>query len=126
MRELHGSPDMRKMIAEINLGYETDLIVMDGIECFVDGGPMTGTKKTANVFIAGRDRVAMDAVGIAVLKELGAKAEIMERKIFAQEQIQRAVELGLGISEPEQIEFLTPDRESLGYADKIKSILARG
>jgi uncharacterized protein (DUF362 family) len=126
MRELHSSPDMRKMIAEINLGYEPDLIVMDGIECFVDGGPMTGTKKTANVFIAGKDRVAMDAVGIAVLKDLGAKTEIMERKIFEQEQIQRAVELGLGIAGPDQIEFITPDRASHEYAKKLQSILAQG
>jgi uncharacterized protein (DUF362 family) len=126
MRELHSSPNMRKMIAEINLGYKPDLIVMDGVECFVDGGPMTGTKKTANVFIAGNDRVAMDAVGIAVLKELGAKAEIMEKKIFEQEQIRRAVELGLGISKPTQIEFITPDRTSREYANKLQSILAQG
>lgn len=126
MRELHGSSDMRKMIAEINLGYEPDLIVIDGIECFVDGGPMTGTKKTANVFIAGNDRVAVDAVGIAVLKELGAKKEIMERKIFEQEQIQRAAELGLGIGKPDQIELITPDRTSGEYAKKLESILAQG
>ncbi len=126
MRELHGSSDMRKMIAEINLGYKPDLILLDGIECFVDGGPMTGTKKTANVFVAGNDRVAVDAVGIAVLKELGAKKEIMERKIFEQEQIQRASELGLGIGEPDQIEFVTPDRTSGEYAKKLQSILAQG
>ena len=126
MRELHNSPDMRKMIAEINLGYEPDLIVIDGIECFVDGGPMTGKKKTANVILAGTDRVAVDAVGIAVLKELGSKAEIMESKIFDQEQIQRAVELGLGIRGPDQIEFVTPDRESRDYSKKLRAILAKG
>lgn len=126
MRELHSSPEMRKMIAEINLAYDPDLIVLDGIECFVNGGPMTGTKKTADVFIAGNDRVALDAVGLAVLKDLGAKAQIMERKIFEQEQIQRAVELGLGISGPEQIEFVTPDRQSSDYAKKLQAILAQG
>lgn len=126
MRELHGSPDMRKMIAEINLGYEPDLIVIDGIECFVDGGPMTGKKKTANVIIAGTDRVAVDAVGIAVLKELGTKKEIMERKIFEQEQIQRAAELGLGVAEPDLIEFVTPDKESRDYSKKLQTILAQG
>lgn len=126
MRELHGSEDMRKMIAEINIAYEPDLIVMDGIECFVDGGPMTGIKKTADVFIAGKDRVAVDAVGIAVLKELGAKKEIMERKIFEQEQIQRAVELGLGVTGPGQIEFVTSDRASGEYAKKLQSILGQG
>jgi uncharacterized protein (DUF362 family) len=126
MEELHNSPDMRKMIAEINLAYEPDLVVMDGIECFVDGGPMTGTKKTADVIFAGKDRVAIDAVGIAVLKELGAKKEIMDRKIFEQEQIQRAVELGLGVPAANQIEFITSDRASSEYAKKLQSILAQG
>ena len=126
MRELHNSPDMRKMIAEINLAYKPQLIVMDGIETFVDGGPMEGTRKNADVFLAGDDRVAMDAVGVAVLKELGANESIMGRKIFAQEQIQRAAELGLGIQSPEQIEFVTSDRPSKNYAEKLKAILAKG
>ena len=68
----------------------------------------------------------MDAVGIAVLKELGAKKEIMERKIFEQEQIQRAVELGLGVPAPDQIEFITSDRASSEYAKKLQSILSLG
>lgn len=127
MRELHRSPDMqRKMIAEINLAYRPQLIVLDGIEAFVDGGPSTGTKKEANVFLAGRDRVAIDAVGMAVLKELGSNQAIMGRQIFEQEQIKRAVELGLGISRPEQIDLITPDRESKKYGEKIKSILSQG
>ena len=97
MRELHRQRDnaMRKMIAEINLGYKPQLIILDGIEAFVDGGPSHGTKKVANVFLAGKDRIALDAAGIAVLKELGSNDAIMGRKIFEQEQIARAVELGL-------------------------------
>jgi len=126
MRELHSSPDMRKMIAEISLGYEPQLIVLDGIEAFVDGGPSRGTRKEANVFLAGGDRIAIDAAGIAVLKDLGSKKEIMERKIFDQEQIKRAVELGLGISRPDQIEFITPDKASREYAERISSILIQG
>ena len=114
------------MIAEINLGYKPQLIVLDGVEAFVDGGPSQGTKKTANVFIAGKDRIAIDAVGIAVLKELGSNEAIMERKIFEQEQIARAVELGLGISGPEQIEFITPDKASREYSEKLRSILLQG
>jgi len=128
MRELHShsGDDMRFMIAEINTGYKPDLIVLDGIEAFVDGGPSSGTRKKANVFIAGTDRIAVDAAGIAVLKELGSKYEIMDKKIFEQEQIHRAVELGLGIGKPEQIEFVTGDEPSKLYAEKLKSILARG
>jgi len=126
MRELHRSPDMRKMIAEINLGYKPQLIVLDGIEAFVDGGPSTGERKNANVFLAGCDRIAADAAGIAVLKELGSNEAIMGRKIFEQEQIKRAVELDLGINGPDQIEFITPDKPSQEYAKKLKSILAQG
>lgn len=126
MRELHNSPDMRKMIAEINLAYKPQLIVMDGIETFVDGGPMEGTRKRADIFLAGDDRVAVDAVGVAVLKELGANEAIMGRRIFEQEQIQRAAALELGIQSPEHIEFLTPDRTSRNYVEKLKTILAKG
>ena len=127
MRELHSSRlDMRRMIAELSLGYKPRLIVLDGVEAFVDGGPSTGTKKEANVILAGTDLIAVDAAGIAVLKELGSNDAIMGRKIFEQEQIARAVELGLGISGPEQVEFLTPDEPSREYADKLKSILAQG
>jgi uncharacterized protein (DUF362 family) len=128
MRELHGKreTDMRKMIAEINLGYKTDLIVLDGVEGFVDGGPSRGEKKIANVFLASMDRVALDAAGVAVLKDLGANDAIMGTKIFEQEQIKRAAELNLGVGKPEQIEFVTPDRPSKLYADKLKSILAKG
>lgn len=126
MRELHRSPDMRKMIAELNQPFTPQLLVMDGIDAFVDGGPMKGTVKKGNVILAGCDRVAMDAVGVAILKELGSNDDIMGRKIFEQEQIKRAVELGLGISKPEHIQFITSDKAGLEYARKLKAILARG
>jgi uncharacterized protein (DUF362 family) len=102
------------------------LILLDGIEAFVDGGPMKGTKKKADVILAGNDRVAIDAVGIAVLKDIGSNKDIMEKKIFEQEQIVRAAELGLGITGPEGIEIIADDRESKKYAERIKEILLKG
>lgn len=124
MKELHGSfRSMRKMIAEINQVYSPALILMDGIEAFTDGGPMRGECKRADVMLAGTDRIAMDAVGLAILKDLGANNAIMDRKIFAQEQIARAVELGLGIARPQDIEIVTDDEKSRRYADIILSIL---
>ncbi len=114
------------MIAEINLGYRPQFVVLDGIEAFIDGGPSRGTRKEANVFLAGKDRVALDATGVAILKHLGSNEAIMGRRIFEQEQIKRAIELGIGISKPDQIEFITPDKASREYAQKLKSILAQG
>lgn len=128
MRELHSQRQgpMRKMIAEINLGYAPQLIVLDGVEAFTDGGPSTGTRKKGNVFLAGTDRVAVDAVGVAVLKELGSNETIMGRKIFEHDQIQRAAELGLGVSSTDQIKLVAPDKASREYAKKVESILTQG
>ena len=127
MREMHGNREhMRRMIAEINLGYRPRFIVLDGIEAFVDGGPSEGKRIAASVFLGGTDRVAVDAVGVALLKELGSNAAIMDRKIFEQEQIQRAVELGLGVSSPDRIELVAADDASRALAEKIKARLAQG
>ena len=127
MSELHSSLlSMRKMIAEINQVYTPSLILLDGIEAFVDKGPMEGPRKRADVILAGADRIAIDAVGIAILKELGSNKAIMNRKIFEQEQIARAVELGLGVTRPEDIEIATGDTASKKYAETLQTILLKG
>lgn len=127
MAELHTSfMSMRKMIAEINQAYRPALIVMDAIEVFVDGGPATGQRKRPELIIAATDRIAIDAVGLAVLKDLGSNEAIMGRKIFEQEQIARAVELGLGVKRPEEIEIVTDDAEGRAYAERLKGILLKG
>ena len=124
MRELHSSPDQRRMIAEINFAYRPAVIVLDGLVAFVDEGPMKGPRKDAGVFLAGTDRVAVDAVGVAILKYLGSNDAIMKPAVFAQEQIARAVELELGVSSAEGIIIETPDPASEAYAGEIRKILA--
>ena len=100
MRELHSSPQQRRMIAEINAAYRPALVVL-----------------------AGTDRVAIDAVGVALLRHFGTTPEVSRGKIFAQEQIARAVELGLGVAGPGAIELVTADRDSADYAKRIRAIL---
>jgi uncharacterized protein (DUF362 family) len=117
---------MRRMIAELNTGYRPNLIVLDGVAAFTDGGPSRGELKAGNVMIAGDDRVAVDAVGLAMLKSLGANAAIMNRGIFEQEQMARAVELGLGVSTPDAIDIVTADEAGRELADRLRGILARG
>ncbi len=126
MRELHSSPHQRKMIAEINEPFKPALIILDGIDAFVDGGPMTGKHAKGEVFLASTDRVAIDATGVAILKSLGSNESIMKPKIFEQEQIARAVELGLGASSPSEIEVIPADEKSQGYRDRVVEILRRG
>ncbi len=126
MSQLHGSPHQRKMIAEINEPFSPELVVMDGIDVFVDGGPATGKRVKGNVFLAATDRVAIDAVGVAVLKVLGSNAAIMNQNIFSQEQIVRAVDLGLGASSPSEIDLTPVDSESREYYDQVLRILTKG
>jgi len=127
MTELHSSfLSMRKMIAEINQAYRPSLIILDGIEAFADGGPMEGLRKRADVIIAGTDRIAIDVVGLAVLKEIGSNKAIMGKKIFEQEQIARAAELGLGVTGPGDIEIIAGDEASLRYAERLRPILLKG
>ena len=126
MRELHGSPNGRKMIAEINQPFKPALIVLDGIDAFVDGGPGKGTLAKGNVFLASTDRIAIDAVGVAILKHLGSNEKIMKPKIYEQEQIARAVELGLGAPSPSQIELVAADDKTQEYRNKIEEILKQG
>jgi uncharacterized protein (DUF362 family) len=112
-----------KMIAEINAVYETGLIVMDGVEAFTHGGPATGTQVDSQVVLAATDRIAIDAVGVALLRYFGTTSNVNKGRVFDQAQIARAVELGLGVDGPEKIEILTADSESAAYAEEIKAIL---
>ncbi len=123
MSELHSSPDQRRMIAEINTVYTPTLIVMDGVEAFVDGGPAVGTKVAPEVMLAGTDRIAMDAVGVAILRLFGTTAEVSRGKIFELEQIARAVELELGIDSPAKIQLVTGDSESESFASALRDLL---
>jgi uncharacterized protein (DUF362 family) len=67
--------------------------------------------------------VAIDAVGVAILREKGTTPEVSQGKIFDLEQIARAVELGIGVDRPDRIEIITGDGDSEKYADVLRGIL---
>ncbi|MCB0018151.1 MAG: DUF362 domain-containing protein [Anaerolineales bacterium] len=123
MTELHASPYQREMIAEINMVYQPSLIVMDGVKAFVDGGPAQGTVVTPGVVLASQDRLAIDAVGVAILRLFGTIPEVSQGRIFAQTQLARAAELGLGVTGPEQIQIVTEDAESEAFAGLVRRLL---
>jgi uncharacterized protein (DUF362 family) len=126
MPELHRSPDQRKMIAEINTAFKPDLIVLDGVVAFVDGGPHKGTLKEPGIILAVNDRIAIDAVGVSILRSFGTTPEVSRGRVFEQDQIARAVELGLGVTSPDQIQLVTEGPESKALAEKIGNILYHG
>lgn len=125
MEELHTSPLQRTSIAEINLLYRPALVVLDGIEAFVDGGPEAGRLARPGVVLAGTDRVALDAVGVALLRIHGVTGPVAQGPIFGQEQIRRAVELGLGVASGAGIELVTDSPEGQGVISSVRAELAR-
>ncbi|MBI4732326.1 MAG: DUF362 domain-containing protein [Chloroflexi bacterium] len=123
MTELHNSPNQRLMIAEANTAYTPALVLLDGVEAFIDQGPDVGTKVWGEVVMAGTDRVAIDALGLTLLRLLGYSGVAAQGPVFGQDQIRRAVELGLGAAGPEKIRLLTPDDASRAYANQVLQAL---
>lgn len=126
MREMHGSPLQRTLIAELNTLYRPAMVVVDGIEAFVDGGPEAGRLARPGVVLAGTDRVALDAVGVALLRVHGVVPPTATGRIFEQEQIRRAVELGLGVASPDAIELITDNDAGRAAIASVRTELSRG
>jgi len=126
MSELHGSSYQRQMIAEINQLYRPAMIVLDGLEGFTDGGPESGTLVKPQVMLLGTDRVAVDAVGVTILRMHGGNATISRGRVYEQEQIARAARLGVGVQGPDQIDLVTDDAESRKIAERVQEVLRRG
>jgi len=123
MWELHSSPFQRQMIAEINNHYDLDFVVMDGIKAFITGGPERGTVVEPNLLLASRDRVAIDAAGVAILKMYGAKGKVGEADVFEQDQIKRAAELGFGVKSADEIQLTPLNDNSIEAVERIEQVL---
>lgn len=80
-------PILSEVIATINAAIrQTVLTVVDGTVCIEGAGPKTGVPRIANVLLAGRDRVAVDA---AVMSFIGMPASMAPH-------VERAAQMGVG------------------------------
>ena len=123
MGELHSSPHQRSMIAEINRFCRTDLVVMDATEGFASGGPDKGKLIRPGLIIAGGDRVAVDAVGVALLRIHNTVPDVADGQIFGLEQIARAAELGVGVASADAIRLVPLDGAGETAAQEIQEQL---
>jgi|GEM_PF-6767679 len=76
---------------------------------------MAVTPARPGVRLAATDRIALDAVGLAILKDLGTTEAIMSKTIFEQDQLARAGEL----------EIIAADEDGRLYADKLRAFFAK-
>lgn len=119
----HDTKVLYKQIAQINKAITPSLVVMDGYEAVISGGPTINDKPSGapstwkggitgkpKVFIVSTDRIAADVAGIAVLQTVSPSYEaVTKTKPFENPQIQAAIAAGeLGIDAPSKMDLSGP------------------
>jgi uncharacterized protein (DUF362 family) len=110
------SGDWHERIAELNLAVHPRLTVADATTVMVEGGPTSGTPARADLLLLSGDRVALDVVAVALLRSYGKSDRLMEGGPWAQRQIVRAIELGLGVTGPGEVDLVARSIEGGGAA----------
>lgn len=93
-RAIHLS-SLEQKVAEINLCWQPDLIMMDGRKAFVTGGPNAGQVVEPNLVLASGDLVAIDVEAVNILLSYRAKNKLPPDP-WQLPQIATALKHGLG------------------------------
>jgi uncharacterized protein (DUF362 family) len=107
---LHDGKEFFEKMLELNLAFSTDLVVTDALASFVDHPPRHRQFVKPGILIAGGNRVAADAAGVAIMKHYGAYG-IAGNPVLGQKQLILADELGLGKRYAEDMMLKTSNLE---------------
>ncbi len=126
-QQVHGHPlneedpdRFKRMFAQLNLAFDPVVNVMDAIVSRTTGGPTPpGDEAATNMILLGKDRVAMDAVGLAILKVYGTEPHIADRPVWQQVQLAEAVRIGVGVSGPEEIILVGDGVDEIDEIDEM-------
>jgi uncharacterized protein (DUF362 family) len=105
------SGQWHERIAELNLAVHPHLTIADATTMMIAGGPTSGTPAQANVLLFSGDRIALDVVAVALIRSYGAWPKVQGKTVWAQRQVKRAAELGLGATGPNQMELVVTSLE---------------
>jgi len=100
-RALHAR-HLEQKVAEINLCWQPNLIIMDGRKAFVSGGPAKGQLVEPEVVLASGDLVAIDVEAIKVLLAYEANNKLVADS-WQLPQVITALRHGLGTGEDRYI-----------------------
>lgn len=92
-----------EIIAEVNLGARPHLTIADGWTSMVAGGPWSGEAASTRLLLASGDQVAIDVVGLGLIKHFGKWDWVNRMRPWDQRQVRRAIEVGLGAKGPEEV-----------------------
>lgn len=90
--------NLEQKVAEINLVWQPDLIIMDGRKAFVSGGPEKGELVEPRVIMASGDLVAIDVEALNILASYKAKNRLLPNP-YHSPQIVTALRHNLGSEE---------------------------
>jgi uncharacterized protein (DUF362 family) len=96
-RALH-MRNLEQKVAEINLAWQPDLILVDGRRSFVSGGPSKGELAEPGVIMASGDVVAIDLEALTILGSYKANNRLLPNP-YDSPQIATALRHGLGSKE---------------------------
>lgn len=96
-------PWIDEVIADVNLAFKPDLVIMDAITAMAGYGPINGIPQRLNMLITSEDPVAVDCFG----------SKIFGFSTFLIKHIQKAAKKGLG------------NKSYLLYGDDIKNVKMR-
>lgn len=98
-RYLHRG-NLEKKLAEVNIAWQPDLIIMDGRKAFVSGGPDKGKLGEPGIIMASGDMIATDVEGLKILLSYGEKNRL-DPNPWESAQIVTALRHKLGSGEGE-------------------------
>ena len=116
---LHNGERFCEKLIEFNLAFSTDLTVVDGLKCYVDEGPSFTEMVEPGITLIGSNRVATDAVAVAILKQFKAYG-LETRPILKHEQIKLAERRNLGNPKLENLDLRT---ENLTEDSKFETLI---
>jgi len=90
--------NLEQKVAEINLVWQPDLIIMDGRKSFVSGGPEKGELVEPGVIMASGDLVAIDVEALNILASYQARNRLLPNP-YHSPQIVTALRHNLGSKE---------------------------
>ncbi len=86
--------NIQEKIAELNLLFNPDLVVMDARKCFIRKGPMKGPTEEPDIIMSSPSRVKIDLAGVEIIKSY-KKNSLDKINPEQLSQIKRAVEVGV-------------------------------
>lgn len=92
---MHMSWRVPAKVAELNLGFKSNLVIMDARKIFVTKGPASGRVETPLKILASTNRVAIDIEGIKLIQSYDAENKLQNKNPLEVGTIKRALELGM-------------------------------